>query len=186
MKNIYFILGGPGSGKGTQCKLLEEKYGYKHISAGDLLREEKKKNKKNSEIINNCIDNGLIVPSKVTIDLLNYEITNSINQKFLIDGFPRNLENLNEWNNLKNNDLEIKKVIYFDCPEKILISRLVERGKTSNRTDDNMEIIKKRLQIFNESTAKNLNYFKKNNLIEIVKTNKDINLILNDLEKIIS
>ena len=98
MKQIIFVLGGPGSGKGTQCKLLEEKFGYKHISAGDLLRNEKSKDTENAKPINNLIANGKIVPSHITINLILDEIDSCDSNIILLDGFPRNMENLETWN----------------------------------------------------------------------------------------
>ena len=122
MKQIIFIFGGPGSGKGTQCKLLEKKFKYKHISAGDLLRCEKNKNTENAKLINNLINDGKIVPSNITVNLILDEIKKSDNNVILLDGFPRNIENLETWNRL--NKYLISKCLFFDCEESVLINRL--------------------------------------------------------------
>uniref|UniRef100_A0A165A3P8 adenylate kinase n=1 Tax=Daucus carota subsp. sativus TaxID=79200 RepID=A0A165A3P8_DAUCS len=90
---VIFVLGGPGSGKGTQCANIVQHFGYTHLSAGDLLRAEMKSGSENGEMIQNMIKEGKIVPSEVTIKLLEKAMLDNGNDKFLIDGFPRNEEN---------------------------------------------------------------------------------------------
>ena len=70
----------------------------------------------------------------------------------LIDGFPRNQENIDKWNQIVGLEFEFKNVIYFECSEKVMQERLLERGKTSGRSDDNTDTIKKRLEVFNKET----------------------------------
>ncbi|VFQ69964.1 unnamed protein product [Cuscuta campestris] len=84
---VVFVLGGPGSGKGTQCAKIVEHFGYTHLSAGDLLRAEIKSGSENGTMIQNMIKEGKIVPSEVTIGLLQRAIHENKNDKFLIDGF---------------------------------------------------------------------------------------------------
>ena len=94
---VVFVLGGPGSGKGTQSARLVSEYGFVHLSAGDLLREEVASGSKNGDMIANMIKNGEIVPSVVTVNLLKGAIEKSGKDKFLVDGFPRNEENNQSW-----------------------------------------------------------------------------------------
>jgi len=91
--HVIFVLGGPGSGKGTQCERIVENFGFTHLSAGDLLRAEIKSGSENGTMIENMIKEGKIVPSEVTVKLLQKAMQESENDKFLIDGFPRNEEN---------------------------------------------------------------------------------------------
>ncbi|CAI9765113.1 unnamed protein product [Fraxinus pennsylvanica] len=92
--NIYLCRSrGPGSGKGTQCADIVQHFGYTHLSAGDLLRAEIKSGSENGTMIQNMIKEGKIVPSEVTIKLLQRAMQENGNDKFLIDGFPRNEEN---------------------------------------------------------------------------------------------
>jgi hypothetical protein len=88
-----FVLGGPGAGKGTQCSNLIRDYGFCHLSAGDLLRAHVKSGSKEGNVVADMIKNGQIVPSEVTVGLLQSAMTASGKEKFLIDGFPRNDEN---------------------------------------------------------------------------------------------
>ena len=83
------IVLGPGSGKGTQCAKISQKYHYEHLSAGDLLRAERKKETETAKLINSCIKEGRLVPSEVTTGLLADAIKNSESNRFIIDGFPR-------------------------------------------------------------------------------------------------
>lgn len=91
---VVFVLGGPGAGKGTQCTNIVKNYGFVHLSAGDLLREEMATpGSPYGKMIDEIIKNGQIVPSHVTVGLLNNAMDKSSTKRFLIDGFPRNFEN---------------------------------------------------------------------------------------------
>ena len=146
---VIFVLGGPGAGKGTQCGKISEAFGYQHISAGDCLRAERKNpNSKHGELINNYIKEGKIVPVEITVKLLKKAMQNSDKNKFLIDGFPRDPKNVAGWNKFVGDSANLAGVLYFDCPEAVLQNRLLERGKSSGRSDDNIESIKKRFKTF--------------------------------------
>jgi len=145
---VVFVLGGPGSGKGTQCAKISKKYGYTHLSAGDLLREERNSGSPLATMINEFIVQGKIVPAEVTINLLKNAMTTSGNKKFLIDGFPRNMENMEAWYTIMEATCTVDFVLFFDCPEDVMRERLLERGKTSGRNDDNVATIIKRFQTF--------------------------------------
>ena len=90
---VVFVLGGPGSGKGTQCSKIVDTYGYVHFSAGDLLRQFVRSGTPEGNKIADMMQQGQIVPSEVTVTLLKNAMIESGKTKFLIDGFPRNLEN---------------------------------------------------------------------------------------------
>ncbi|KAI1780089.1 uridylate kinase [Hypoxylon cercidicola] len=162
---VLFVLGGPGAGKGTQCERLVARYGFSHLSAGDLLRAEQ--NRPDSEfgdLIRHHIRNGLIVPMEVTIALLEAAMravldrANTSKGKFLIDGFPRKLDQA-----LKFEEAVVpaRFVLFFDCPEQEMERRLLERGKTSGREDDNAESIRKRFRTFVDTSMPVVDYFEK-------------------------
>ncbi|KAJ1820902.1 bifunctional uridylate/adenylate kinase [Coemansia sp. RSA 2599] len=146
-KTVVFVLGGPGSGKGTNSAKLVEDFGFVHLSAGDLLREEQKRPvSQYGELIAHYIREGLIVPHEITIGLLrNAMMDHPQCNRFLIDGFPRNLVQAKAF---EDTVCKAKKVLYFECPEGILLERLLDRGKTSGRSDDNIESIKKRFKTY--------------------------------------
>ena len=91
------MLGGPGAGKGTQCANLVSDYGFVHLSAGDLLRAERDSGSPDGEMITQFINEGKIVPVEVTVNLIKKAMAQSGGSKFLIDGFPRNQNNLEGW-----------------------------------------------------------------------------------------
>ena len=151
---ILFILGGPGSGKGTQCEKMVKEWGFNHISAGDLLREEINSGSEQAGQISNYIKEGKLVPGDMIVDLLKKRVLGIIassakkeRKVILIDGFPRSKENLDSWNQKKMAEIcDDKYLLYFECSIEAMQQRIMERGKTSGRLDDNAETIKKRLQ----------------------------------------
>ena len=93
-QNVMFVLGPPGSGKGTQCELIQDRLGWKHLSAGELLRQEQELGTSNGKLIAQTIREGGIVPVSITLQLLQQAMSQTQQNLFLIDGFPRNFDNL--------------------------------------------------------------------------------------------
>ncbi len=147
------MLGGPGAGKGTQCAMIVETFGYCHLSAGDLLRAEKDSGTPEGEMIKDFIKEGKIVPVEVTVRLLKKAMEQSGRGKFLIDGFPRNANNVDGWKSVMGDSVDLQFVLFLECPEEEMEKRLLERGKTSGRSDDNIESIKKRFKTYIEETT---------------------------------
>lgn len=146
---VVFVLGGPGSGKGTQCaKLIEEFPDVAHFSAGDLLRAHVKSGTPDGNKVAEMMQQGQIVPSSVTVGLLQDAMKSSGKTKFLIDGFPRNVENRQAFEDVTGRDCDF--IIFFDCPEEVMEKRLLERNE--GRADDNIETIRKRFKVFVESS----------------------------------
>ncbi|GFP89493.1 ump-cmp kinase 3, partial [Phtheirospermum japonicum] len=116
--------GGPDSGKGTQCANIIRHFGYTHLSAGNLLRAERDSSSENGTMIKNMIQEGEIVPSEVTIKLLQRAMENSRNDKFLVDGFPHNKENRAAFESIT----ETEFVLFFDCSEEEMEKRLLNRN----------------------------------------------------------
>ncbi|KAM7222135.1 uridylate kinase [Rhypophila decipiens] len=162
---VIFVLGGPGAGKGTQCANLVKDYGFTHLSAGDLLRaEQDRPGSQFGELIKDCIKNGAIVPMEVTVQLLENAMTEAINngtnpnKKFLIDGFPRKMDQALKFEEVV---CPAKFVLFYDCPEEEMERRLLERGKTSGRSDDNIQSIKKRFRTFIETSMPVVDHYEK-------------------------
>lgn len=152
---VVFVLGGPGSGKGTQCANIVKHFGYTHLSAGDLLRAEIKSGSENGNMIQSMIKEGKIVPSEVTIKLLQRAILEDSNDKFLIDGFPRNEENRAAFEAVTK--IEPEFVLFFDCSEEEMERRILNRNQ--GREDDNVETIRKRFKVFLESSLPVIEYY---------------------------
>ncbi|XP_060958737.1 UMP-CMP kinase isoform X3 [Cannabis sativa] len=152
---ITFVLGGPGSGKGTQCEKIVETYGFNHLSAGDLLRREIASETEYGTMILNTIREGKIVPSQVTVKIIQREMESSDNIKFLIDGFPRSEENRVAFEKITGAEPDL--VLFFDCPEEEMVKRVLNRNQ--GRVDDNIETMKKRLKIFEALNRPVINYY---------------------------
>ncbi|GAB2265366.1 Probable UMP-CMP kinase 2 [Dionaea muscipula] len=161
---ISFVLGGPGSGKGTQCAKVVETFGFTHLSAGDLLREEISSNRENRAMILDTIKEGKIVPSEVTVKLIKKAIKSRENHKFLIDGFPRTEENRLAYERIIGVDPNV--VLFFDCPEEEMVKRVLSRNQ--GRVDDNEYTIKKRLQVFWDLNLPVINYYSKRGLLRTI------------------
>ncbi|KAI5598325.1 hypothetical protein POPTR_002G134600v4 [Populus trichocarpa] len=167
---VIFVLGGPGSGKGTQCANVVEHFGYTHLSAGDLLRAEIKSGSENGTMIQNMIKEGKIVPSEVTIKLLQKAMQESGNDKFLIDGFPRNEENRAAFEAVTK--IEPAFVLFFNCPEEEMEKRILSRNQ--GREDDNIETIRKRFNVFLESSLPVVEYYDSKGKVRKVDAAKSV------------
>lgn len=144
--SIVFVLGGPGSGKGTQCAKILEKYPqYKHLSAGDLLREEVASGSETGKICEGIMKEGKLVPMRVTITLLKNAMLKSGGNRFLIDGFPRALDQAAAF---ESSVKPCVAVLALNCPEATMEARLLGRAQVSGRVDDNDATIKKRFNTF--------------------------------------
>lgn len=151
---VLFVLGGPGAGKGTQCANLVKDHGFTHLSAGDLLRaEQARPGSEFGQLIRDHIKDGLIVPMEVTVQLLENAMADTIRaagpaqkeHRFLIDGFPRKMDQAIKF---EESVCRARLVLFYDCPEDVMEARLLNRGKTSGRADDNAESIRKRFRTF--------------------------------------
>ncbi len=165
MINIV-LFGKPGAGKGTQAEFLKEKYNLTHLSTGDIFRYNIKNETELGKLAKTYMDKGDLVPDEVTIKMLESEVDkNSHSAGFLFDGFPRTLaqaEALDVF--LKSKIQKIKATIALEADDEILVQRLLERGKTSGRPDDqDEEKIRNRYQEYNEKTAPLMSYYQSQN-----------------------
>ncbi|CAD2084434.1 UMP-CMP kinase, putative [Plasmodium vinckei brucechwatti] len=254
---VIFMLGGPGSGKGTQCKLIQENFDFIHISAGDCLREYLIKCEKNEadpkykEIVEDSINNGKIAPAEITIELMKNKMQDEINKikknekkcdnenveqinsfsftslddkinlentnmdensdklkyennicennyvldilkknkiqkkpkyKFIIDGFPRNYNNLNGWINIVKNYAYVHLCLFLYCDEEHMIKRCINRGLISGRVDDNISTLKKRFETHNKGCTPIINLFLSENKCIFINANKTIEGVWTDMK----
>ena len=158
------IFGKPGSGKGTQAKFLKDKYDLYHISTGDLFRKNILNETDRGIEAKSFLDNGDLVPDIVTIKMLKNEVTENKGVKgFIFDGFPRTLnqaESLDIF--LESVNQKINATIALEVDEDELITRLLDRGKTNNRSDDqDIQKIKNRFNEYNNKTSVLINFYQK-------------------------
>jgi len=150
------LFGKPGAGKGTQSAFLKEKYKLVHISTGDLFRYNIKNGTDLGNLAKSYMDKGDLVPDQVTIDMLEAEVDRNPEAKgFIFDGFPRTksqAETLDRF--LATKGMDITATVALEADDDLLVSRLLERGKSSGRTDDQDEIkIRNRFEEYNQKTA---------------------------------
>ncbi|KAJ6343916.1 hypothetical protein OIU76_005625 [Salix suchowensis] len=182
---VVFVLGGPGSGKGTQCPKIVEHFGFTHLCAGDLLQAEIESESENGTMIHNFKKEGKIVPSEITVKLLQQAMQQSDNKRFIIDGFPRNEENRAAFENivgLESFYVKIKPefVLFFDCPEEELTRRILNRNQ--GRVDDNIETIGKRLKVYFESTLPVINYYNSKGKVQKIDAQRSVDEVFEDVK----
>ncbi|XP_029041335.1 UMP-CMP kinase isoform X2 [Osmia bicornis bicornis] len=187
---VLFVLGGPGAGKGTLCRYITENYGYVHLSAGDLLREERAKpGSQYGELIENHIANGTIVPVAITCSLLDraMQMSDNVHKRFLIDGFPRNQDNIDGWNEAMSDKCIIKGVLFCECSKEVCTQRCLKRGAAgSGRTDDNEEVLVKRHETYITNTMPIIEFFEKQGLVYKVNSMQSPNKVFEDAKNILS
>jgi adenylate kinase len=187
MINIV-LFGKPGAGKGTQAEFLKEKYNLTHLSTGDIFRFNIKNETELGKLAKTFMDKGDLVPDEVTIKMLQSEVENNPQSAgFLFDGFPRTLAQavaLDKFLETKNQ--AITATVALEAEDEILVQRLLERGKTSGRPDDqDEEKIRNRYQEYNEKTAPLMDYYKSKNKFCAVDGIGSINEITGRLSAII-
>jgi adenylate kinase len=158
------LFGPPGSGKGTQSERLVEKYGLVHLSTGNLLREEISQKTPLGLEAKSFMDKGQLVPDEVVIGMVDSQFEKHKEAKgFLFDGFPRTVAQavaLDKLLELKKT--EITSVLALDVSEEELVKRLLNRGKTSGRSDDSDElVIRKRFSVYTDETSPVAEHYKK-------------------------
>ena len=203
MKNIIFIAP-PAAGKGTQSKLVSQAYNIPHISIGDIMRSARDPNTEIGKIIIKCQDERKLVPLDITLNLLKTRITKEdCNNGYILDGFPRNLEQAYEYEKiLKSLNKEIGVVIFLDIDKNLALERTLSRmicpscGATYNllneelkpkkegicdkcnsnlttRTDDNKNTFIKGFNTYMKETLPLIEYYQNKGVLKIIKVNKN-------------
>ena len=165
------LFGPPGAGKGTQAKLICEKYILNHLSTGDLLREESSKGTNLGIEIKNTINDGKLVSNETTIELIKKFINENKNNKkgFLFDGFPRNKKQAELLDRLMASINEkILCVILLNVNDDVLKERIMNRSTKEGRSDDNLETLSKRLHTYSSETEPLIEYYSSQKLVRKV------------------
>lgn len=150
------IFGAPGSGKGTQSEKLIDRYGLTHISTGEVLRKEIAAGTQLGQVADSFISKGHLIPDELMIQILATEVDRLLPaaKGFIFDGFPRTINQAEELSRmLEERGEKLHTVIGLEVPDEELTARLVNRGKTSGRADDNPETIKNRLEVYHSTTS---------------------------------
>lgn len=170
MLNIV-IFGAPGSGKGTQSENLIKKYNLAHISTGDVLRAEMKGGTELGKLAEGYISKGQLVPDDVVIGMLAHVLDSKKDVAGVVfDGFPRTLPQSDALEKLlKDRGQEVSVVLSLEVDEPELIDRLIKRGQQAGRSDDNLETIKSRLDVYKNQTSPLKDYYKKTGKLASIK-----------------
>ena len=175
--NVVFVLGGPGAGKGTMCELAEAQLGWTHLSTGDLLRAAREAGGPAAATIEEILVAGKLVPNEITVTLLRNameKVTRTTGKNnFLLDGFPRSLDNLEGWYEIFGREAELPRMLYLECPYAVLEERILGRANHSGRVDDNVESLKLRFDTFKAETLPTIECFKKQGKCVEIDTSQD-------------
>jgi adenylate kinase len=181
------LFGPPGAGKGTQSEKLIKKYGFVHISTGDLFRWHTKNETSLGKKVKEIMNSGALVPDEITIAMLKEELDKNPGAKgFLFDGFPRTVaqaEALDKF--MKENKTAIHHVIALDVSEQELRARIAKRRTVENRADDEDEKLDKRINEYFSKTIHVLPYYEKAGRLKTIQGVGDIDTIFNNICKAI-
>lgn len=187
MKNIV-IFGAPGSGKGTQSDLLIKKYGFGHISTGDVLRNEIKNGTELGKTAKGYIDNGQLIPDELMVSILAsvYDGFGADHAGVIFDGFPRTIAQAEALKAmLAERGHAVAAMIELDVPEAELMKRLIKRGQESGRSDDNEETIKKRLDVYYNQTSPLIDWYEKEGIHNHIDGLGELDRIFKDICEVV-
>ena len=190
MTNVI-LLGPPGSGKGTQAKILVEQKDFFQISTGDILRESVNSGSSDGKKIKKIMEDGQLVPDNLVIKIIIDSINSLTFKNIIFDGFPRNLVQAKELDKaLLQKKLQIDFVILLDVKfselEKRIRQRILQSSEKNIRGDDNLETLNKRLKVYKESTEPIINFYQNKNrffridgMMDIKQISEKINMLIN-------
>lgn len=209
---IVILLGAPGSGKGTQSKALASKFGFTHLSTGDIFRAEIAQKTPLGQKVENFLKSGKLVPDSITVEVVAGKL--EAGQKYLLDGFPRNVDQAQALDKmLRDQKSQVDKVILLDLPQQEAIKRLTSRrvcskcgevyntitkppkvdnkcdicgGDVEQRNDDSEETAKKRLMVFDDLTSPLVAYYKAEGVFDKVDATQAPEKVTTDLSKFLS
>lgn len=155
------MIGPPGAGKGTQAVRIAEKFNLVHISSGDLLRAHVKGNTAIGRQVQQYLASGDLVPDGIVMDILRKPVVDAnARGGYVLDGFPRTVEQAEiAYSVAQTLGVEVQVVVHLEVPREELVRRLVERGAASGRSDDTIDVINHRLDVYDEKTLPMLSYY---------------------------
>ena len=190
MKKIV-LLGPPGCGKGTQSKILVDKFSFFQLSTGDLLREQTmNKNSPYGKEINEIMQRGDLVTDEIVINLIINKVLSLKDENIIFDGFPRNINQAEVLDqSLREFSIDLDHAILFEVDFKILAERIENRIAESiddKRSDDNLETLLKRIEVYKNNTLPIVNFYKKKKILKTINGMESIENVNKEILKIIS
>ena len=181
---VIFVMGGPGAGKGTQCAKLVKEFGFATFSTGDLLRGVVKEQKAEGwQQLEADMKEGKLISSERVLLYLKDAILNSDKKYILVDGYPRNKENIDAWDKIMTDIVDVKAVLFFDCEEELMKKRIY--GRKDGRADDNEETINRRIRVFEKETKPLCPIFEKKRILIKINCNQKMEYIYEDVKKVL-
>lgn len=180
------LFGAPGSGKGTQSAKIIDKYGLHHISTGEVLRDHIKRGTELGKTAEKYISQGQLIPDELMIDILDDVLEREAQGKpgVIFDGFPRTIPQAEALKGLlKKRGTDLHGVVGLEVPEEELVERMIARGKETGRADDNLETIKKRLDVYHNQTSPLKDYYTKEGKYMPVKGHGAVDDIFLDISR---
>ncbi|KPP70736.1 adenylate kinase isoenzyme 1-like, partial [Scleropages formosus] len=177
---IIFVVGGPGSGKGTQCEKIVERYGFTHLSSGDLLRAEVSSGSERGKQLAAIMEKGELVPLDTILNMIKEAMIAkaSTSKGFLIDGYPREVRQGEEFE---------KKIgapcllLYIDAKAETMLMRLIKRGETSGRSDDTAQTIKNRLELYYKATEPVIAYYQGRGIVRKINAEGSVDEVFSQV-----
>ena len=183
------LFGPPGAGKGTQAKLLIDKFNIVQISTGDMLREEVTSGSDLGETVKSIMEKGNLISDEIIMSMIEKRITNEdCKNGFIFDGFPRTYKQAVDLDLvLKSLKLKIDYVVEINVNEDLLLKRIIKRASESKNTrgDDNSEILKNRINVYKSDTLPVLEYYRDSNNLHTVDGMQDIEKVSKDILSIL-
>jgi len=179
------IFGAPGSGKGTQSERLIKRYGLHHISTGELLRDHISRGTHLGQVADSYISKGLLIPDELMVEVLAdifKEHPETAAKGVIFDGFPRTIAQAEALSKmLAEYGTDVHAVVGLEVDEDELVRRMLERGKDSGRSDDNIDTIRKRLEVYHKQTAPLKEYYLKQGRYHAINGNGELDRISDDI-----
>ena len=183
---IVVLIGPPGAGKGTQANILCKSKELFHFSTGDILRDEIKKKSEIGQKIESIINAGKLVGDEIIIKIVEKILSEELsrNNGVLFDGFPRNIDQARGFDEvLKKKNQKIDRVIHIVIDKEEIIKRIQKRQSEENRDDDNVDVLKSRLDVYLKETTPLIDLYKKKNILKTLDGMQAIESVSNDMSK---
>ncbi|MBU93222.1 MAG: adenylate kinase [Chloroflexi bacterium] len=177
------LLGPPGAGKGTQAENISYNFNIKKISTGDLFRSHINNNTELGKIVNEYYVKGELVPDKIPTDMVKEWIINQTDNEWLLDGFPRNINQAESLTNILSTiNSNIDTVFLIKVDTELLIQRLLNRQTIEKRADDNLDTIKNRISIYEKETNPLIDFYNEKKILYKIDGNNSVKSVFHDIK----